>query len=200
MSSGSSGSAPQTASAAARSNPPTKTLSRSRTICSFSCNRSYDQFTSARSVCWRSSATRLPPVSSLNRSCRRALICSDRQRAHARRRQFQRQRNAFEPGAQLGDGRRLVLRQREVRFLQPRAFHEQLHGIRAQESLRARLSIGNRAAETRDRFARPGCAMPRDSSRGSGLPARPEATRRPGSRTRRSGARSCRGSTAACVP
>ena len=89
-------------------------------------------------------ATRPPPVSSLKRSCRRLLISLDRQRAHPRGGELQRQRNAFEAGAQLGDRRRLALGQREAGLVQPRALHEQLHGFGSQQRFEPALAVGHR--------------------------------------------------------
>ena len=77
---------------------------------------------------------RVPPVSSLKRSFRRALICSIDKRTHARRRQFERQRNAVEVDAQLRHRGRMRRRQREVGLMPLRSLDEQLHGLRARPS------------------------------------------------------------------
>ena len=63
-----------TASAASRVQPPANTDKRQSVVFSLSVSRSYDQSTSARSVCWRGSTVREPPVSSRNRWFSRVLI------------------------------------------------------------------------------------------------------------------------------
>ena len=148
-SSGRSGSAPHTASAAGRSKPPTKTPSRSNRSFSLSDRRSYDHATSARSVCWRSSSTRPPPVKQREPVVQPLVDFLDRQRAHPRRRELQRERNALDPRAELGDGRRFALGQREAGLLQLRARHEQLDGFRARQRLDARGGLGQRERQHR---------------------------------------------------
>ena len=70
----------------------------------------------------------------------------DRQRAHPRGRELQRERNAFDARAELGDGGRFALGQREARLLQLRARHEQLHGFRARQRLDARRAATGSAS------------------------------------------------------
>jgi hypothetical protein len=72
-----------------------------------------------------------------------------RQRAHPRRRELERERNAFDPGAELGDRRRFALRQREPGLLQLRARHEQLDRFGARERFHARCRLGQRQRQHR---------------------------------------------------
>ena len=69
-------SAPATARAASRSNPPRNTASRRNRTRSVSVSSACDQSTEARNVCWRRTAVRAPPVSSRKRSCRLSTISS----------------------------------------------------------------------------------------------------------------------------
>ena len=93
-----------------KSNPPANTDKRQSTAFSCGVSRSYDQSTSARKVCWRGRAVREPPVSSRKRWSRRLLMSSTGQRPHPRRRQFQCQRNAVQPGTHRRHRRRISRR------------------------------------------------------------------------------------------
>ena len=81
----------------------------------------YDQSTVARSVWWRSTAVRRPPVSRRKRSSRRAGDLGRAHRDDARRGELDRERDAVEPAADLGDrGRvRVVERERRPRRVAP---------------------------------------------------------------------------------
>ncbi len=68
---------------------------------------------------------------------------ADRQRPQPRGGELERERNAVEPRAQLGDRRRVGVRHGEIGLLQARALDEQLHGFRAQQRCRACLAVGN---------------------------------------------------------
>ena len=68
----------------------------------------------SRSVCWRAGRSRAPPVSSGSRRSSRAQHRLRRQQPDARRRQLDRQRQAVQAGADLGDGRGVLVGQREV--------------------------------------------------------------------------------------
>ncbi len=76
----------------------------------------------------------------------------DGHRAHPRGGELERERNAFEARAELGDGRRLALRQRETRLLQLRPIHEQLHRIRARQRFDARRARRERKRQHRIRL------------------------------------------------
>ena len=84
-------------------NEPANTPSRSKTVRSRSSSSEYDQSTVARSVWWRSTAVRRPPVSSRNRSSSRPAISAGAHGDDARRRELDRERDAVEPAADLGD-------------------------------------------------------------------------------------------------
>ena len=174
---------------------------RASRICSSSCNRSYDQSTSARSVCWRACSVRRRPSAACSGPCSRLLIsatASERTRAAA---SSSASGMPSSRAHQLGDRRRLALGQREARLVQLRPLDEQLHGCRLATAPRG----PSRARRHRQRLhriasARPARAAPRGSSRGSRTSgaARRIALGQLGAR-HRSSARSCRGSAAACA-
>ena len=68
-----------------------------------------------------------------------AVDVGHRHRAHARCGQFQRQRNAFEPGHQFAHRGRFFRRKLEVAAVLLRAVHEQAHGSGARQRLKAVL-------------------------------------------------------------
>ena len=148
----------------------------------------------ARSVCWRGSAVRPPPVSSRKRSSRRAAICSTREHAHARGRQLERQRDAVQAGADLG--RRRARSARSARTPGSAA--------RARSTNRRTASDSRDGAATDGDSARSGTAS--DGTRQVDLarrcqrlaaggqdaqPGRPAAAPRRARRRPRPGARSC---------
>ena len=97
------GSRPTTSSAASRVQPPRKTASRAKRSFSSSVSRSYDHSIVARSVRWRSGASRAPPVRSGSRCSSRSRICARRERLHACRRQLEREREVVQAPADLRD-------------------------------------------------------------------------------------------------
>ena len=79
-----------------------------------------------RSVRCRSGTSRGPPVSSSKRSSRRRRIASGESSLTQRRRELDRERQAVEPPADLGDRRGILLRQLEVGASRPRPLDEEL--------------------------------------------------------------------------
>ena len=75
----------------------------------------------------RGSVARREPASTRNRSGRRAGELVRAHRAHARRRQLERERHAVEPDAELGDGAPVALVEGEVGLGRGGPGHEQLH-------------------------------------------------------------------------
>ena len=118
---------PHTCSAASRSKPPTKTPSRANSVCSVRRQQVVGPVDQR--------AQRLLPL--LQHACAAGqdlvavlqprVDVGHRQRPHARGRQFERQRNAFEPRDQFGHGWRLRRVERERRLVLLRARDEQPH-------------------------------------------------------------------------
>ena len=158
----------------------------------------------ARSVCCRGRRVRSPPVSSRKRSLEPLGDLLDRQRPHARRGQLDRERDAVQPPADLGD-RRGVLRRsgRSAGCDGTRAVDEQAHRLVLPQASRG----GGRRREpgTASDGTRPGglagdaqrLAAGRQHAARRGQPASSASASSAHAST---GARSCRGSAAACDP
>ena len=69
-----------------------------------------------RIVCCRAGRVLAPPVKSGNRCSRRLSNAWGGKHLDERRGQFNRQRETIQPRADFGDGRGVVVRDREVRF------------------------------------------------------------------------------------
>ena len=128
----------------------------------------YDQSTVARSVWWRSTAVRRPPVSRRNRSSRRSAISRGVHRDDPRRGELDGQRDPVEAPADLGDrvgGRRRRARSRPAP--RARARRSRRDRVGAPRPHRARHPRRGRRATGAPRPARPRRRDPRGSSRGS---------------------------------
>ncbi len=93
----------QTASAAARVQPPVKTVSRSSRHCSASSRRSYDQSIAARSVWWRSTVPRRAAGEQPEALVEALGELPRVHRGHPGRGELDRQRDAVETPADFGD-------------------------------------------------------------------------------------------------
>ena len=100
-----SSSSAQTCSAAWRSKPPTNVASHTNSRCSSGVNSSYDHSSVSRSVRWRWSAPRCAAPSTLMRPRRPFRERGGAQRAHPRRGELERERQAVEPATDLRDRR-----------------------------------------------------------------------------------------------
>ena len=94
-----------TASAASSVQPPAKTASRRKRVCSSAVSRSWLQAIVSRSVCWRCGRSRAPPVSRGRVALQPRQKRLGRQELDAGGGQFQRQRQPIHPPANLGDDR-----------------------------------------------------------------------------------------------
>ena len=105
MTGGSSSSASATFSAASSVQPPANTLRRAKSVCSSGPRSSYDHSIVARSVRWRTSASRPPleQVETLSKAVEQLLGAEHRR---PRRGELDREREVVEPPAQLLDRRR----------------------------------------------------------------------------------------------
>ena len=112
------------------------TASRRNNTCSGSVSNACDQSTDARSVCWRRTAVRAPPVSRRNRSCRLSRISVERQRPDSRRGEFDGQRHAVEPATDLGHRLGVVVGDAEFGLGPAGAVAEQLDRLVGQRQRR----------------------------------------------------------------
>ena len=173
-------SAPQISSAASSVQPPAKTARRANRSCSAGVSRSWLQAIVARSVRCRSGADREPPASRGSRCSSRSSSDRQRERLHASGRQLDRERQAVEAPADLGD---LAVR-REVGADGQRPAARRAPPLRARATGRRRPPTRRRRAAARGSSRAPSGA---DTSRSS----------RPRRQLRRADARSCRARAAA---
>ena len=103
-----------TASAASSVQPPAKTDSRRNTACSLGVSRSWLQAMALRIVRRRSGTSRRSPLRRANRLASLASRACGGRTFDPCRGQLDRQGQAIQPDAELGDRRRVVLRQGEV--------------------------------------------------------------------------------------
>ena len=104
-----------TATAPSIANPSTKIPRRRNSARSRPSSRSWLQSIIARSVCWRGSTSRLPPVSTRKRSIEPIAQLAWAQNLRPRSRQLDCQRNAVEPPADVGHDRSVLVGQGETR-------------------------------------------------------------------------------------
>ena len=133
---------PPTASAASRSHPPRKTDRRASSFRWGSSRRSQLQAIAPRSVRWRSGRSRAVEVS--RPSCP-SEPCQDllgREELHPRRGQLDRERHPVEPGADAGDGRRVLVRHPEVRANRHGAGDEEPDSLVLVQRRRIRVAQG----------------------------------------------------------
>ena len=142
--------------------PPAKTPSRANSVRSSlgRAGRSSSR-SSARSVCWRGSAVRLPPVSSRKRSSSRAAISLGGQRAHPRRGQLDRERDAVQPAADLATAGALASVTRNAGCAAQRPLDEQPHRV----VLASARSIGSARVRRRREQRRHADRSPRPAAR-----------------------------------